>query len=86
MMTVTVTATTTHRTLFMIVTKKEMKQFFLFNTILDIKFSGYKKFWTLIFSDISFVQISFCAKFFALDVSRCFFGNFQIVFANDKGF
>ena len=86
MMTVTVTATTTHRTLFIIVTKKEMKHFFLFNTILDIKFSGYKKFWTLIFSDISFVQISFCPKFFALDVSRCVFGNLQIVLANDKGF
>ena len=44
------------------------KNFFSFKAFRTLKFSDYKRFWTLIFSDIFFVRKFFCMKFFALNV------------------
>ena len=56
-MTVRVTATTTHRTVFIIVIKKEKKLSFIHLELFQkLKFSDYKKSWKLIFSEIFLVQ------------------------------
>ena len=62
-MTVRVTATTTHRTVFIIVIKKEQKQFFSFEAISDVKIFGLQK-----IVDANIFRHFFCPKFFALNV------------------
>ena len=67
-MTVRVTANTTHRTVLIIVIKKKKRKgtaFFHLKLFQTLKFSDYKKIWTLIFPDIFF-----CPTFFALNVIK----------------
>ena len=68
MITVRVTATTTHRTVFIIVIKKEKKQFFSFKAIWDVKIFGLQKILNVYTFRHFFVWKFFCLKFVALNV------------------
>ena len=63
-MTVKVTATSIHRTVFALVIKKEQKQFFSFKGISDVKIFGLQK-----SSNVNIFRHFFCLQIFLTKIS-----------------